>query len=91
MTSVLSDKFVFKCGRGEVEAEQALIDAGGTFIVKGWIANHWSLIVWKLASLVRSKPDELKNWWNYEHALNQLKYRLVLLDNLISMDCIDKD
>jgi hypothetical protein len=40
-----------------------------------WVKNHWTLIVWKLAAMVRAKPDELHAWWSFVHVVDQLKYR----------------
>ena len=72
-----SKLFVFPCGRGANEAYARLIEADCTFMTDAWVENHWSLIVWKSASLVRSKRDELEKMWNWEYAVDQLFYRSV--------------
>lgn len=43
----------------------------------GWVENHWKLVVWKLASMVRAKPELLQEKWNYYEVVRQLKYRYV--------------
>ncbi|GHJ86783.1 hypothetical protein NliqN6_3185 [Naganishia liquefaciens] len=40
-----------------------------------WFENHWRLVVWKLASLVRAKPQLLSEKWSYCEIVRQLKYR----------------
>ncbi|WAR52130.1 hypothetical protein PtB15_1B569 [Puccinia triticina] len=40
-----------------------------------WVANHWALIVWKLAAFVRWQPDCLSRVWKPSNAVQQLKYR----------------
>lgn len=40
-----------------------------------WVKNHWALIVWKVAAMIRAQPVEIANWWSFEHVCNQLKYR----------------
>ena len=42
-----------------------------------WFENHWRLVVWKLASLVRAKPQLLSEKWSYCEIVRQLKYRYV--------------
>ena len=44
-------------------------------ITEKWVKNHWALILWKLGSMVKAKPDEIKNRWTYEAVWHQLLYR----------------
>lgn len=76
MNSVLAKTYLFPCGRGQADALRALDEANCAPLESHWVKNHWALIVWKLASLVRSKPDELPVW-RWETVLDQLKYRYV--------------
>lgn len=79
MDATLSRTFVFPDGRGAVQAYQALVAVSGDpshcFVSQKWVANHWSLIVWKLASYIRSKPDLISCWWSWDWVMNQIKYR----------------
>lgn len=77
MDSISSNAYVFSCGRGEVEAFQHIQKEGGTYVTQPWVSNHWSLIVWKYAGLVRTQSDLFNTYWNWEAVLNQLKYRYV--------------
>lgn len=77
MDSVSAKAYVFPCGRGEQAALENIEREGGVYVTQAWVTNHWSLIVWKLASLVRTQPDLLRTYWNWGAALNQLKYRYV--------------
>lgn len=75
MDAMSAASFVFPYGRGEVEATAALEEAGCSLATLRWVKNHWSLILWKLASLVRTRPDTLAKYWNWQAAVDQLKYR----------------
>lgn len=67
--------YKFKGEKGEIGAFAALSQAGcETTLV--WVQNHWSLILWKLASIIRSKPDEI-SLWNWDVVYKQLLFRSV--------------
>jgi len=62
---------------GAIQALGELLQAGcliGRSTPK-WVANHWGLIIWKLAGMVRWQPDCLSRVWNPSNAVQQLKYR----------------
>lgn len=40
-----------------------------------WFQNHWRMVVWKLASMVRAKPELFREKWSYLELVRQLKYR----------------
>ncbi|KAG8948639.1 hypothetical protein FRC04_009403 [Tulasnella sp. 424] len=40
-----------------------------------WVRNHWSFVLWKLATLVCACPDLAESKWSYEEATKQLLYR----------------
>jgi len=40
-----------------------------------WVQNHWGLILWKLAALVRHKPAEVCRLWTWTEMCRQLRYR----------------
>ncbi|KAG8900895.1 hypothetical protein FRB99_005684 [Tulasnella sp. 403] len=62
--------------RLDVEAAfRDLKSRGCKLVEKPWVCNHWKMILWKLASLVRSCPDLLEEKWTYQEAINQLLYR----------------
>lgn len=46
-------------------------------LTQSWVDEHWILILWKLASLVRAKPSLCGGKWTYEEVIRQLKYRYV--------------
>ncbi|KAH8921269.1 hypothetical protein BT69DRAFT_349329 [Atractiella rhizophila] len=46
-----------------------------TNVSLNWVKNHWSLILWKLSSYIRLKPDERHIWWTAEEVLRQFSYR----------------
>jgi breast cancer 2 susceptibility protein len=62
---------------GAIQALGELLQAGcviGRSTPK-WLANHWGLVIWKLAGMVRWQPDCLPRVWNPANVVQQLKYR----------------
>lgn len=41
---------------------------------RAWIENHRAMIIWKLASIIRSKPEEVTRW-SYDEVARQLRAR----------------
>ncbi|KAL2913704.1 hypothetical protein HK105_206720 [Polyrhizophydium stewartii] len=64
-------------GSGVAEARQALLAAGArpNLATDAWVANHYSLIVWKLASLARRFPGVYATSWSFAGVVEQLKFR----------------
>ncbi|KAI9092381.1 hypothetical protein DFS34DRAFT_653041 [Phlyctochytrium arcticum] len=62
---------------GLTQARVALLGAGadGGLASAEWVENHYSLILWKLASMVRSFPTLLDEYWSPTKVANQLRYR----------------
>lgn len=84
MNSVSASSFVFLCGRSAVDAFKSLRSLIASrspgeeeLVTLPWVQNHWSLVIWKVASYVRSKPDMFEEWWNFEKVMDQLRYRCV--------------
>ncbi|KAJ8295952.1 Breast cancer type 2 susceptibility [Rhodotorula toruloides] len=82
MDSTSGASYTFPCGRGVADAFstlQALVaermPEEKDLVTLPWVKNHWSLVLWKLASYVRSRPDLLDEWWSFERVMNQLRYR----------------
>ncbi|GAA5960527.1 hypothetical protein JCM3765_003665 [Sporobolomyces pararoseus] len=82
MTSENSSAFVFPCGRSAktaFESLKALVASRSPdeedLVTLPWVKNHWSLVVWKLACYVRTRPDLLDKWWKFEMVMDQLRYR----------------
>ncbi|KAM0754813.1 hypothetical protein T439DRAFT_309621 [Meredithblackwellia eburnea MCA 4105] len=82
--------FNFDDGRGINEALAGLIDSGCSLVSLAWVKNHWALILWKLASYVRTRPDTLSTYWNFDATLNQLKYRYEKEVNNAQRSCIKR-
>jgi len=75
MTAHSAAGHVFEDGRSEKEALAAMLGAGCSLATEAWVKNHWSLIMWKLASIVRSRPELVGDYWSFDGAVNQLLYR----------------
>ncbi|GAA5870416.1 hypothetical protein JCM3774_002723 [Rhodotorula dairenensis] len=82
MDSKSGATYVFPCGRGvdaafatlqELVAERMPTERD--LVTLPWVKNHWTLVLWKLASYVRSRPDLLTDWWSFERVMDQLRYR----------------
>jgi hypothetical protein len=77
MTSSNATKYIFDGNWGPKEAREEMIKAG-TLTSRtpfNWVENHYGLIVWKIASLIRSYPNTFLSQWNSSTILNQLLYR----------------
>ncbi|KAJ9119559.1 hypothetical protein QFC22_003268 [Naganishia vaughanmartiniae] len=46
-----------------------------TYVDLEWLENHWKMILWKLASIVKAQPDMYREKWNYREVKRQLQYR----------------
>lgn len=68
--------------KGPEDALKQIQADGCSQITLKWVNNHWSLILWKLASIVRAKPSLWKEKWTYWEVLRQLKYRYVSPERL---------
>ncbi|BGP01374.1 Rad51-associated protein Brh2 [Rhodotorula toruloides ATCC 204091] len=82
MDSTSGASYTFPCGRGVADAFstlQALVcermPQEKDLVTLPWVKNHWSLILWKLASYVRSRPDLLDERWSFGRVMDQLRYR----------------
>jgi hypothetical protein len=66
---------------GVNEARECLLAAGAieSKVTLDWIENHYRLIVWKLAGLIRSFPLLFKSHWKNTVVLSQLLYRYAFL------------
>ncbi|KAJ3414292.1 Breast cancer 2, early onset [Chytridiales sp. JEL 0842] len=64
---------------GPDEARADLLEAGASekHVGLNWVENHYRLVVWKLAGLVRSFPDLYQTHWSRKTVLAQLLYRYV--------------
>ncbi|BGP38565.1 hypothetical protein JCM10450v2_002514 [Rhodotorula kratochvilovae] len=82
MDSTSGATHTFPCSRGVADAFaalQALVAERAPeekdLVTLPWVKNHWALILWKVASYVRSRPDLLGDWWTFERTMEQLRYR----------------
>ncbi|KAJ3189862.1 Breast cancer 2, early onset [Gaertneriomyces sp. JEL0708] len=62
---------------GATEAREDLVALGanGSLANELWVHNHYRWIVWKLASMVRTYPQLLDEYWSPAKVLTQLRYR----------------
>jgi hypothetical protein len=60
---------------GVSAALETLRQKGCTLVAEDWAANHWGMILWKLASLVCSCPSLFEEKWSFDEVIRQLLYR----------------
>ncbi|KAH8102418.1 hypothetical protein BXZ70DRAFT_928500 [Cristinia sonorae] len=64
---------------GTSAALAELLARGCTLATKGWVENHWALVLWKLAGMVCLAPEDEKNpakkRWCWSEVIRQLQYR----------------
>ncbi|GAA6054204.1 hypothetical protein JCM3770_001390 [Rhodotorula araucariae] len=82
MDATSGTTYAFPCGRGVADAFAALqalvverVPEEKDLVTLPWVKNHWALVLWKIASYVRSRPDLLGDWWTFERMMEQLRYR----------------
>lgn len=66
------------------DAHEQMQARGAKLVDVIWVQNHWPLILWKQAGILKAtvsagKSDELSNQkiWSFETVLTQLLYRYV--------------
>ncbi|KAG0235964.1 Breast cancer 2, early onset [Actinomortierella wolfii] len=78
MTLDSAKTFRFAGDWGVTEALSDMAQRDGVLkqhISQAWVANHYALIVWKLACYVRSWPVEFEDWFCPNKVVEQLLYR----------------
>lgn len=60
---------------GVRQAFDVLKTDGCDLATERWVANHWGLILWKLAAQVRAKPALIDDKFTWTETIRQLKYR----------------
>ena len=61
-----------------------------THVTQAWVNNHYALIIWKLAGIIRAKPSLRQDYWRFEVVCNQLKYRYEREVNQAHRSCIKR-
>ncbi|GAA6037981.1 hypothetical protein JCM8097_009523 [Rhodosporidiobolus ruineniae] len=97
MDSTSGADYAFPCGRSVDDAFTALKNLVASrmpnekdLVTLPWVKNHWTLVLWKLASYVRSRPDLLSEWWSFERVMEQLRYRYEREINRAERSCIKR-
>lgn len=57
------------------DALDELVARGCTGAKLPWVQNHWTLILWKLAAMVRLDPSCAHERWSWHELIRQLLYR----------------
>ena len=62
---------------GAMEARAEMIKSGALerYVSKAWVENHYGWIVWKMASMICSYPQQFSSWWIPKKVMDQLLYR----------------
>lgn len=77
LTNAKFYQFIDECGSslGTHAALQVLVQDGARLAKLPWIENHWGMILWKIAGLIRAEPALFDKRWNWDEVIGQLKYR----------------
>lgn len=69
---------------GWQDAQDQLVALGARLVDDVWVKNHWTLILWKQAGILRAmvsagvdKESARSEVWSFSNVLRQLLYRLV--------------
>lgn len=61
--------------KGPEDVMRELHNEGLTHVGRDWVQNHWRMILWKLACIVRMDPRLFSEKWSCREVVRQLKYR----------------
>ena len=75
---------------GPSQALETLQHRGCLQVDLAWVQNHWSLILWKMASLSRHCPNESSWRWTWDELISQLLYRYEREVHLAHRSCIKR-
>lgn len=48
---------------------------GCSLATPDWVRNHWSLVLWKRASTICCKPEDLESMWTFEGICEGLRHQ----------------
>ncbi|KAJ9479675.1 hypothetical protein PHBOTO_003162 [Pseudozyma hubeiensis] len=55
-----------------------------------WVQNHWTLILWKLAAMVRLEPSSASERWSWDELIRQLLYRYEREVHMAQRSCLKR-
>ncbi|CDS01680.1 hypothetical protein [Sporisorium scitamineum] len=63
---------------------------GCSHVEMPWVQNHWTLILWKLAAMVRLEPSSAPERWSWNELIRQLLYRYEREVHLAQRSCLKR-
>lgn len=72
------------------QALNELIARGCSAAELPWVQNHWTLILWKLAAMVRLEPSSAPERWSWNELIRQLLYRYEREVHLAQRSCVKR-
>ncbi|GAC95188.1 hypothetical protein PHSY_002763 [Pseudozyma hubeiensis SY62] len=79
--------------RGLLMQQQALEELhakGCSNADMAWVQNHWTLILWKLAAMVRLEPSSASERWSWNELIRQLLYRYEREVHMAQRSCLKR-
>ncbi|KAF8514762.1 hypothetical protein JB92DRAFT_2917724 [Gautieria morchelliformis] len=70
-----ANPFSTQMSLGSDSALEALLAMDCRLATKGWVDNHWSLILWKMLGMACLEPAKAANRWCWSEVMRQLRYR----------------
>lgn len=72
-------QYAFEAPNGDLLMQQNALDElharGCSNATLPWVSNHWILILWKLAAMVRLDPASAHERWSWSELIRQMLYR----------------
>ncbi|TKY84780.1 hypothetical protein EX895_005860 [Sporisorium graminicola] len=72
------------------QAFEELRARGCSNVEMSWVQNHWTLILWKLAAMVRFEPSSAPERWSWTELIRQLLYRYEREIHLAQRSCLKR-
>lgn len=87
-------QYAFEAEDGSLLTQQDALDElhskGCTTATLPWVQNHWALVLWKLAAMVRLAPSSANERWSWTELIRQLLYRYEREVHLAQRSCLKR-
>ncbi|KAJ1600303.1 hypothetical protein NDA14_005557 [Ustilago hordei] len=89
-----ASQYAFEAANGELLMQQNAYDQlrarACNIATLPWVSNHWTLILWKLAAIVRLDPGSASERWSWDELIRQLLYRYEREVNRARRSCLKR-
>ncbi|SPC64345.1 probable Rad51-associated protein Brh2 [Ustilago sp. UG-2017b] len=89
-----ASQYAFEAANGDLLMQQDAYDElharACNIATLPWVSNHWTLILWKLAAIVRLDPGSASERWSWDELIRQLLYRYEREINRAQRSCLKR-